>query len=262
MFDKLVESGSHAQDVGRKGSFFLGTFAIYAIVLTAILVGSILIYDTHLDSQSEELLTELAMPVDQPPEPEIPPAPEQQPRPTTEQQVPTRTELIAPTNVDTNEVPPPSVQRSTVPPAPPGAIRGRENTDPISRGGPTLPGTGTGTVGTAPPPTQAPPPPPPPQPTPVPRDTIVSGGVLTGRATSRVEPAYPPQARAIRQQGTVVVQIVVGTDGSVVSATAVSGPSLLRSAAVGAARRWRFTPTRLSGQPVRTSGTISFNFTL
>lgn len=263
MFDSLVESGSHAPDVARKGSFFLGTFAIYAVVLLALVVGSILWVDTQLAAQNDELLTELALPMEQAPEPEIPqPERQEQPRPTTEQQVATRTELIAPTNVDTNETPPPSTTRSTVPPAPPGAIRGARNEDPIRSGGPVgIPGgTSVGTVAPTPQP-GAPPPPPPPAPTPRPQ-TVVSGGVLTGRAVSRPDPVYPPAARAVRASGPVTVQILVDERGSVISATAVSGHPLLRPAAVAAIRRWRFTPTQLSGQPVRTNGTVTVNFTL
>ena len=41
MFDNLVESGSHKQDLGRKGSFLLGTLAIYGIIRLALLVTSI-----------------------------------------------------------------------------------------------------------------------------------------------------------------------------------------------------------------------------
>ena len=33
MFDTLVESGSHTDDLARKGSFFLGTLVLYAVVL-------------------------------------------------------------------------------------------------------------------------------------------------------------------------------------------------------------------------------------
>ena len=36
MFDTLVESGSHSEDLARKGSFFLGTMVLYSIVLVAV----------------------------------------------------------------------------------------------------------------------------------------------------------------------------------------------------------------------------------
>ncbi|WP_352431480.1 energy transducer TonB [Pyrinomonas sp.] len=48
--------------------------------------------------------------------------------------------------------------------------------------------------------------------------------------------------------------------GRVISARAVSGPTLLHEAAVAAARQARFTPTLLSGQPVKVSGVITYNF--
>jgi TonB family protein len=127
-----------------------------------------------------------------------------------------------------------------------------------------LPGaTGHG-VSIATPITEAPDvePPPPPAPTPAPKKTIVAGGVLNGKAISKPAPEYPAMAKAARAQGTVVVQIVVGEDGRVMSASAVSGHPLLQQAAVAAARQARFSPTTLSGQPVKVSGVITYNFVL
>ncbi|PYS81728.1 MAG: hypothetical protein DMF67_15675 [Acidobacteria bacterium] len=106
------------------------------------------------------------------------------------------------------------------------------------------------------------PPPPPPAPKPTPPKTIVSGGVLNGKAISKPQPAYPPIAKAARAQGTVTVQIVVDESGRVISASAVSGHPLLQQAAVAAARQARFSPTLLSGQPVKVSGVITYNFVL
>lgn len=95
----------------------------------------------------------------------------------------------------------------------------------------------------------------------VPRAPI-SAGMLNGRAVSLPRPAYPAIARSARASGTVVVQIIIDEEGNVISASAVSGHPLLQSSAVEAARRARFTPTRLEGQPVKVSGTISYNFVL
>jgi periplasmic protein TonB len=92
--------------------------------------------------------------------------------------------------------------------------------------------------------------------------SVVSGGILNGKAISKPMPAYPPIAKAARIQGTVTVEIVVGEDGNVVSATAVSGPPVLQAAAVAAAQQAKFSPTRLSGEPVKVSGTITYNFVL
>ena len=103
---------------------------------------------------------------------------------------------------------------------------------------------------------------PPPPPTTTKRNIIVSQGVLNGKAISKPVPAYPPVAKAARASGTVTVQIVVGENGNVISASAVGGHPLLQQAAREAARQARFSPTLLSGQPVKISGVITYNFVL
>jgi TonB family protein len=95
-----------------------------------------------------------------------------------------------------------------------------------------------------------------------PKKSIVSGGVLNGKAISKPSPPYPAIARAARAQGTVTVQIVVDEEGKVISASPVSGHPLLQQAAVNAARGARFAPTFLDGKPVRVSGVITYNFVL
>ena len=90
----------------------------------------------------------------------------------------------------------------------------------------------------------------------------VSGGILNGKALSLPPPAYPEIARRARTGGTVEVEVVIDVTGNVISAKAVKGPGLLQGAAEQAARQAKFTPTLLSGQPVKISGTITYNFTL
>lgn len=90
----------------------------------------------------------------------------------------------------------------------------------------------------------------------------VSGGVLNGKATNLVKPAYPAAAKAVKAQGAVNVQVVIDEQGSVVSATAVSGHPLLREASVTAARASKFSPTTLEGKPVKVTGVIVYNFVL
>jgi TonB family protein len=101
---------------------------------------------------------------------------------------------------------------------------------------------------------EAPPPPP------SPKGLTISGGVLNSKAVSKPEPTYPAAARAVHATGTVTVQVIVDETGNVVSATAVSGHPLLQAAAVAAARQAKFTPTRLSGQPVKVTGVLTYNF--
>jgi hypothetical protein len=88
----------------------------------------------------------------------------------------------------------------------------------------------------------------------------VSGGVLNGKAMSLAKPTYPPAAKAVRATGSVNVQVLIGEDGSMLSATAVSGHPMLRSASRIAACSSRFSPTLLMGDPVKVSGVITYNF--
>ena len=90
----------------------------------------------------------------------------------------------------------------------------------------------------------------------------VSGGVLNGKALSLPAPVYPEIARRSRTSGKVEVEVVVDENGKVISARAVSGPPTLREVAAEAASRARFSPTKLSGQPVKIVGRIDYNFTL
>jgi TonB family protein len=102
--------------------------------------------------------------------------------------------------------------------------------------------------------------PPPPAPRPILKP--VSGGVLNGTALSLPSPNYPEAARRLRMGGMVSVEVVVDETGKVISAEATSGPSILRDVAVQAAMRARFSPTKLSGQPVKVSGLINYKFAL
>jgi len=103
-------------------------------------------------------------------------------------------------------------------------------------------------------------PPPPPAPKPILKP--VSGGVLNGTAISLPSPGYPETARRLRMSGIVSVEVIVDETGKVISAVATSGPTPLREVAVQAALHARFSPTKLSGQPVKVAGLINYKFAL
>ena len=84
----------------------------------------------------------------------------------------------------------------------------------------------------------------------------IAGGMLNGRAIYLPVPEVP----AGEASGVVLVAVVIDEQGAVIEARAVSGPAQLHTAAVNAARLARFTPTLLLGEPVRVSGTLSYNF--
>jgi TonB family protein len=102
------------------------------------------------------------------------------------------------------------------------------------------------------------------EPPPVPRTILkpVSGGVLNGTALSLPAPSYPEAAKRLRVSGLVSVEVIVDETGKVISAVATGGPMALREVAIQAALRARFSPTKLSGQPVKVSGMINYKFAL
>ena len=89
------------------------------------------------------------------------------------------------------------------------------------------------------------------------------GGTITEPKKIRdVKPAYPPVALQSGVEGMVILEAVVGTDGSVKSAGVLRGHPLLDQAAVDAVLQWRYTPTLLNGVPVDVVMTVTVNFTL
>jgi protein TonB len=266
MLDQLVESKSHAAEDTKRSGFLLTTFIVMVTILMSAWLYSLFAKDYGMGGDELSLETLVAPPVvEDEPEPE----PEKQPEKQKDPNVDIRKEIIA----SMNETPPKppdvtSVVKNTIPPrdpnkytikgdtnfsaanAPPPDYKGPVNTGGTgSDSGATGGGGGDDTGG-------APPPPPPVKKVP----KQISGGVLNGKATSLPKPPYPPAARAVRASGAVTVQVLIDESGSVVSATAVSGHPLLRAAAVQAARGARFSPTQLSGQPVKVSGVSTYNF--
>ncbi len=92
------------------------------------------------------------------------------------------------------------------------------------------------------------------------RPAPISQGVVPGEIEHKVSAVYPAQARAVRQQGTVVLQAMITEDGSVRDVTVVSGPPLLRQAASDAVKQWKYKPYRLNGQPVAIQTQVKVEF--
>lgn len=255
MFDNLVESGSHSEDAKRKGSFMLVTLAVYGVLIfTSVIVG-ILMAPAYIDMQNLEL-TALIAPVPVPQAAKVETAKPE--KVIIEKNVDVRRELIADvtrTDLVPKEI---SAKASDVPPVRKGVVTmvGTSNSNAVA---PMAPGAGTGSIISAPAKVEIKdePPPPPPKPTP---HAPISGGVLNGRAIRLTQPPYPAIARSAHASGQVQVQVLIDENGNVISAHATSGHPLLQGAAVAAARASKFTPTKLSGQPVKVNGVIIYNF--
>ncbi len=258
MFENLVESGSHSEDVKRKGSFLLVTLAIYLLLIAAGGIAAVMFATANIDQQNLDLVTLIApvpVQVQQQQQQKEQPKPE---KVEISKNVDVRKELIA--DVSRADLVPKTIsaKASDVPPVRKGVVTmvGTSNQNAIA---PIAPGAGTGNIISAPAKVdiKEEPPPPPPKPTP---HAPISGGVLNGKAVHLVQPQYPAMARTAHVSGQVTVQVLIDENGNVTAAHASSGHPLLQPAAVAAARASRFTPTKLSGQPVKVTGVIIYNF--
>ena len=75
-------------------------------------------------------------------------------------------------------------------------------------------------------------------------------------------PPYPPQARAARKTGLVVLKIVVFANGTVGDVHVVEGEEPFVSAAVQTIKSWRYEPARFKGQPIAVHWGIRIPFEL
>jgi TonB family protein len=78
---------------------------------------------------------------------------------------------------------------------------------------------------------------------------------IVRRAKNKVQPSYPELARRMNISGTVKIEVVVAPNGTVKEARVVGGHPVLASAALDAARKWRFEPA-----PAESTGVIDFKF--
>ncbi len=270
MFGTLVESGSHAKDVRRTGSFFLLTLASYTLLIALAGIGSIYAYDAKLTRENMDALQL----IDEPlvtfikPEDFLPKSSTPTPSKTNTTIVTVRPDAVA--NINSTTLPTiVSTKPNLVASLPLGIYEISDTNRPASGGtgntisipnpnGNPLGNAASTSVKTIPPPPTILKTVEPKLKNPLP----VSKGVINGLATFKPEPVYPAPARQIRVSGIVNVRILVDEAGKVISAEVMSGHPLLRASALAAARRARFTPTLLSNVPVKVQGVMTYNFKL
>jgi TonB family protein len=85
---------------------------------------------------------------------------------------------------------------------------------------------------------------------------------VVGELIEAPPPVYPDEAKKQKIEGTVIVAIVIGDDGNVISAKAKSGPEPLHAAAETAASKARFKLTTVNGKPAKVAGAMTYNFVL
>ncbi len=81
---------------------------------------------------------------------------------------------------------------------------------------------------------------------------------------NKVNPSYPKEAKEDKVQGTVIVDITIDTEGSVIEAKATKSPDArLSTAAIDAIKQWKFKPAlNKAGKPVQVLATVTVNFKL
>src|SRR5581483_11768449 len=241
MFNKLIVSTNERRR-GRIARFFFGTSAIYALVIAGVLALSVAVSTPKLADTGERMLALLA-----PPPPGPPPPPQQ--RDNTPPPVAPRNDPTQFRDLDRVLAAPTPERRPPVPPS----IGDEVGVSGLPEGSGPLYGSGNLPDSPAHSDAVAPPPLPrtaEPQRTAPQVDTTrpvrLSTGVLQGKAIVKQSPGYPPLARQIRLAGSVSVEVMIAPDGHVEAARAINGHPLLVTAAVEAARAWRFEPTLLN----------------
>jgi len=75
------------------------------------------------------------------------------------------------------------------------------------------------------------------------------------RAKNKVAPVYPELAHKMNISGTVKIEVVVAPNGTVKQARIVGGHPVLATAALDAAKKWKFEPASTDS-----TGIIDFKF--
>jgi TonB family protein len=90
----------------------------------------------------------------------------------------------------------------------------------------------------------------------------LASDLAESRLLQRNEPQYPADALAAHRTGDVVLEVLVGVDGSVASTRPINGDSLLVTAATDAVRTWRYEPYRVHGRPAQFQTDVTLKFSL
>ena len=91
---------------------------------------------------------------------------------------------------------------------------------------------------------------------------VISSGVAAGMLIRKTPAIYPPVAKTARVSGTVELHAIISKDGTIKDLNVVSGPAMLRQAAIDAVRTWRYKPYKLNNEPTAVETTINLVFTL
>ena len=88
----------------------------------------------------------------------------------------------------------------------------------------------------------------------------ISAGVASNMLTTRVPPVYPDQALKNHVSGVVILNATINDKGNPENVRVISGPVLLRQAALEAVQQWTYRPYTLNGRPIEVETTIKIAF--
>ncbi|MFY9908592.1 MAG: energy transducer TonB [Candidatus Sulfotelmatobacter sp.] len=83
---------------------------------------------------------------------------------------------------------------------------------------------------------------------------------VRGLLAQASDPEYPAAAKASGQQGSVVLQVLIGPDGTVQDAKFMQGSFAFARTAIDAVKQWRFKPYVMNGRPVAVQSAITLKF--
>jgi protein TonB len=89
---------------------------------------------------------------------------------------------------------------------------------------------------------------------------ILPASALPELVPQPAEPDYPEAAKASSQRGSVVLEILIGRDGTVQDAKFLQGSLVFARTAIDAVKQWRFKPYLLNGHAVAVQSTVTLNF--
>jgi protein TonB len=245
--DSLLESGGRNSKLHRRGPWATLLSFLIQIALVGVLVLIPLIYTEALPKQ--QLMGYLVAPPPPPPPPP-PPAAVQVVKVVKVQTEIDNGQLKAPTAIPKKIQ---MIKEDEAPPSTGGVMGGVVGGVPGGQAGGVVGGVLGSIVNAAP--TAVPK-------VATPQRVKVSAGVTSGLLIRKITPTYPPLAKQARIQGSVVLQAVIGKDGTIQNLRAVSGHPMLIQSAIDAVRQWKYKPYFLNGDAVEVDTQVTVNFTL
>jgi protein TonB len=88
----------------------------------------------------------------------------------------------------------------------------------------------------------------------------VGGDVKAAKLIKSVQPVYPQMAKSQHVSGNVQIDALVDAEGNVGAMKVLSGPALLREAALQSVKQWKYQPAELNGQPTSMHLTVTLQF--